>query len=86
MLLQAKKYMNKMFSTYEQMFPGETLKKQSSPILKGAHPELDDSEFVSEKDKATYISMISTAQWLVTLGRFDSTIAVSTLSLYRVAP
>ena len=64
MLLQVKKYMSKMF---KQMFPGETLKKQSSPILKGAYPELDESEFVSEEDKVTYISMISTAQWLVTL-------------------
>ena len=30
--------------------------------------------------------MVQTAQGLVTLGRFDITITVSTLSLYRVAP
>ena len=46
---QPKKYISKMLSTYECMSPGETLKKQSSPILKGEHPELDDSEFVSEE-------------------------------------
>ena len=40
-----------MLSTYECMFPGETLKKQSSPMPKGDHPELDDSEFVSEEDE-----------------------------------
>ena len=67
------------------MFPGETLKKQSSPILEGDHPELDDSELVSGEDKANYISMISTEQWLVTLGRFDIAITMSTLSSYRVA-
>ena len=72
-----------MFSTYDQIFSGETLKKQSSPILKGSHPELDHSEFVSEEDRAKYMSMISTAQWLVTLGRFDITITVSALSLDR---
>ena len=71
-----------MLSTFEHMFPGETLKKQSSPKLDGDHPELDDSEFVLEEDKAKYMSMIGTAQRLVTLGRFDIAITVSTLSLY----
>ena len=32
------------------------------------------------------MSMIGTAQWLVTFGRFDIAIATSTLSSYRVAP
>ena len=71
-----------MLSTYEHIFPGETLKKQSSPILKGDHPELDDLEFISEEEKAKYMSMISTAQWLVTLGRFVIAVAMSTLSSY----
>ena len=74
-----------MLSTYECMSPGETLKKQSSPILKGEHPELDDSEFVSE-EKGKYMSMVGTAQRLVTLERFDIAITISTLSLYGVAP
>ena len=65
---------------------GETLKRQSSPLLKGDHLELDDSEFISEEDKAKYMSMIGTAQWLVKLRRLDITIAMSTLSSYRVAP
>ena len=50
-----------MAKTYECMFPEETLMKQSSPILKGDHPELDDLEFISEEDKVKYMSMISTA-------------------------
>ena len=75
-----------MLSTYKCMFPGETLKKQSSPILKGDHPELDALEFISEEEKAKYMSMINTAQWLVTFGRFDIMITMSTLSLYGVVP
>ena len=75
-----------MLSNYEYMFPGEPLKKQSIPIPKGYHPELDGTEFVEEEEKAKYMSMIGTAQWLVTLGRFDIAIAMSTLSSYRVAP
>ena len=86
MLLPTKEIHSKMLSSYEQMFTGETLKNQSSLLLRGDHPELDDSEFISEEDKAKYMSMIGTAQWLVTLGRFDIAITVSTLSMYRVAP
>ena len=44
--------MSKTLSTYECMFPGQTLKKQSSPTLKGDHPGLADLEFISEEDKA----------------------------------
>ena len=76
---QPKKYISKMLSTYECMFQGETHKKQSSHMPKGDHPELDDSEFVSEEDEEKYMSMIGTAQWLVTLGRFENAIAMSTL-------
>ena len=83
---QLKKYISKMLSTLKHMFPGETVKKKSSPMLKGDHPELDDSEYVSEEEKAKYKSMLGTAQWLVTLGRFGIAIAMSTLSSYRVAP
>ena len=74
-----------MLSIYKCMFPGETPKKQSSPILKGHYPELDDLEFISEEEKAKYMFMIGTAPWLVKLGRFDITIIMSTLSLYKVA-
>ena len=70
-----------MLSTYESMFPGETLKKQSSPILKGNHPELDDLEFVSEEDKTKYMSIIDFICHCAVL-----IIDVSTLSSYRVAP
>ena len=70
---QPKKYISKMLSTHENMFPGETLQKQSSPILKGDHLELDNSEFASEEEKVKYTSMVNTAQRLATLGRFDIT-------------
>ena len=75
-----------MLSTYECMLPGNTLREQSHPILKQDHPESDDLEFISEEDQAKYMSMISMAQWLFTVGRFDITITMSTLSSYRVAP
>ena len=39
---QPKIYVSKMLCTYECMFPGETLKKQSNPTLKEDHEELDE--------------------------------------------
>ena len=60
--------------------------KQSNPIFKGDYAKLDDLEFVSEEEKAKYMSMICTAQWLVTFGRCDIATTMSTLSSYRVAP
>ena len=81
-----KKYIQKMVSTYEKMFPGETLRKQSSPLQSADHPELDETDFLDEEGIAKYMSMVGATQWLVTLGRFDVAIAVNTLSSYRVAP
>ena len=46
---QPKNYISKILGTYKHMFPGEPFMKQSSPIDKGDHQELDDSEFISEK-------------------------------------
>ena len=48
-----------MLGSFKHMFPGETLKKQSSPIIKGDHPELNDSKFVSEEERQ------NTCPWLV---------------------
>ena len=81
-----KKYIQKMVSTYEKMFPGETLKKQSCPLQSGDHPELVETDFLDEEGIAKYMSMVGATQWLVTLGRFDVAIAVNALSSYRVAP
>ena len=78
---QPKKYLCKLLSTYERMFPGEALRKQSSPILKGDNPELDHSEFISEEDKTKYMSIIDIKYNCAVL-----IIDVSTLSTYRVAP
>ena len=75
-----------MVSTYEKMFPGETLKKQSSPLQSADHPELDETGFLDEEGTAKYMSMVGAAQWLVILGRIDVAITVNTLSAYRVAP
>ena len=45
----------KILSAFKCMFPAESLQKQSSQIIKGDHPKLDDSESVSKEEKAKYV-------------------------------
>jgi hypothetical protein len=80
------KYIDKLVKNYEKLF-GELPKKNcTSPLEKGDHPELDTSELLEPKDIVTYQSMIGALQWAVSIGRFDITTAVMTLSGFRVAP
>ena len=80
------KYIEKMIGNYEKTF-GELPKQNvTSPLEKGDHPELDDSELLDTKGIEIYQSMIGALQWAVTIGRLDINTAVMTLSGFRVAP
>jgi hypothetical protein len=67
-----------MFS--EKPIPART------PLLKGDHPELDDTELLEATGIQQYQSLIGSLQWAVTLGRFDIQTAVMSLSGFRTAP
>ena len=60
--------------------------KERSPLEKGDHPELDDTDFCSHEDMKKYQSMIGALQWLVSLGRFDIQTAVMSMSRFRAEP
>ena len=79
------KYIKKMMSAYESMF-GTKPKEYTSPLDKGDHPELDESEELDPDGISKYQSLIGSLQWLVTLGRFDVATAVMTMSRFRAAP
>lgn len=49
-------------------------------------PELDDSPLVSAEEASRYRTMTGSANWAVTLGRFDIHYATSTMSWYNAAP
>ena len=80
-----RKYIDKMLSSYERMF-GSQPREYSSPLDKGDHPELDQSELVDAEGITQYQSMIGSLQWLVSLGRIDVFTATMTMSRFRVAP
>ena len=79
------KYIEKMMGAYEKMH-GTKPKESTSPLEKNDHPELDESEILSEEDQTKYMSMIGALQWVVSLGRFDIATAVMTMSRFRAEP
>ena len=79
------KYVGKMLETYERVF-GEKPTGYSSPLEKGDHPELDLSPELDDNGRALYMSLVGQCQWLISLGRFDISCALMTLSRFRAAP
>jgi hypothetical protein len=84
--ISAKKYIDKMVSSFERLFGTKPNLKVTSPLDKGDHPEFDTSEFLDDDGIQQYQSLIGALQWAISIGRFDISTAVMTLSSFRVAP
>jgi hypothetical protein len=76
MCMAPNKYIDKMVSTYEQMFGCKPSTKVSSPLEKGGHPEIDTSDLLDKKGIQQYQSLIGAMQWAVSIGRINITTAV----------
>ena len=64
----------------------EPPQKSRSPLEKGDHPELDNTDFCSHEDTKKYQLMIGALQWLVSLGRFDIQTAVLSMLRFQAKP
>jgi hypothetical protein len=62
------------------------LDRIASPLVKGDHPEVDDSAFIEGEGVQQCQSLIGQLQWAMSLGRFDITVAIMTMSAFRSAP
>jgi len=80
------RYIDRMVSTYEQIFGSKPKTTYSSPLERGDHPELDISEELGPEGVKHYQSLVGAAQWLISLGRLDIATAIMTMSSFRVAP
>ncbi len=80
-----KKYLAKMIDVYKELF-GQPPRSYLSPLEKGDHPELDESELLNAKHTQIYQSLIGAAQWIIQLGRFEITTHIMSLSSFRSAP
>ena len=65
---------------------GHSPKYYTSPLEKGDHPEMDASPELDLEGIKKHQSLIGSAQWAVSLGRFDIATAVMTMSAFRAAP
>ena len=81
-----RKYIEKMIANYERLFGQLPKQNVHSPLEKGDHPEMDESELLDLEGIKLYQSLIGALQWVITIGRFDVMTAVMTLSGFRVAP
>jgi hypothetical protein len=80
------KYIEKLMNNYEKLFREKPKQIVTSPLEKGDHPETDTSDLLDNTGIQMYQSMIGALQWVVTIGHFDISTAVMTMSGFRIAP
>src|SRR5687767_3839601 len=61
-------------------------KHARTPFAEEYHAELDKSELFSPHQISVYKSLLGSANWIITLGRFDIVYATNTLYRYSMAP
>ena len=84
----AKTYIKNVCDKIERLFE-TTLRNYGTPLEGGYHPEIDTSDFLVGIDISKYRMLIGSANWAVTLGRYDVHFAVSTMVMgyeYRLVP
>ena len=57
----------KMLANYERLFGGPPKQNVTSPIEKGNHPELDNTELLDDEGINKYQSLIGALQWVITI-------------------
>ena len=84
--MNPKGYIKKAINNYFRMFGKMPRNNVWSPMERGDHPELDETDELQMEDIKKYQSLLGALQWLVSIGRFDIAFAVMTMSKFRVAP
>ncbi len=75
-----KTYIKRVTERFELLEAGNTLPNALIPTSSEYHAGLDTSLFVSPLMATKYRGMISSANWLVTLGRYDVALATNCLA------
>ena len=84
--LSAQTYISNVTEKLEQMLGGKPFAKQKSPMSDEYHPELDDSPLLDSIRASQFRGFIGSANWTITLGRFDVAYATNALSRFNMAP
>jgi hypothetical protein len=83
--MSAKTYIKNITQKIEELLEIK-LKCYGSPMMTNDHPELDESELLIGRDVSIYQMLIGSAQWAITLGRFDIQYATNTMARYASMP
>ena len=86
LVCQPKKYIDRLVDSYQSMFKQDPPKNIRTPLDKNDHPELDDTQLLTDESIQHYLTMVEQLQWIVTLGRFDIHAQVTSMSRFRSAP
>jgi hypothetical protein len=81
----SKTYVSGLIDRIQKLF-GRELRGYSSPLDANDHPELDNTDFLAGDEIQRYQMLVGSAQWAVTLGRFDIQYATNTLARYNTNP
>ena len=84
--LSAKTYIKNVIKKNAEMLGIKSFKSFKSPMAEEYHPEEDDSPLLDENGISKYQSLIGTGIWIITLGRFDISYAISSLAAYAALP
>jgi hypothetical protein len=83
--LSAKTYATNVVKKYKALFNME-LHKYNSPMDKEYHPEADGSDLLDATGASKFRGLVGSANWMITLGRYDIAYATSSLARFAMAP
>jgi hypothetical protein len=89
--LSARTYIKNVVEKFEQMFSQSsdkpfTFRQFSTPMADAYHPETDDSPLLDPKSSSQFRALVGSANWIITLGRFDIAYAIQAMSRFNMAP
>ena len=84
-MLSAHTYITRIVEKFEKLL-GCCFKTRQTPMDALYHPELEATPLLSPDMHTKYRGLIGSANWMITLGRFDIAYAVNTLARYSMAP
>ncbi len=83
--LSAQIYIQNCIPKIARMIGLEQFVKKQTPLDDKYHPGVDESPLWLPEKISKYRSMIGSANWILTLGRFDIAYTLSTLLRYSMA-
>jgi hypothetical protein len=83
--LSAQTYVKNVVTKFEGIFGGE-FKEHKSPMEQSYHPESDTTDLCTPQEASIYRGLIGSANWMITLGRFDIHYATGALARFSMAP